>query len=61
MASSPSEEQVAEFVQMLVSTGGWLKAVVQGLGAELPTGSYPGRNPRTVLLEMLSRTIGPAL
>jgi hypothetical protein len=61
MASSPSEQQVAEFVQKLVSTGGWFDEVVMGLGAELPMGIDLGRNPRGALIGLLSRTIGPAL
>jgi len=61
MASSPSEQQVAEFVRELVSTGAWLDEVMQGLCVELPRETFAGKNPRTVLYEMLSATIGPAL
>jgi hypothetical protein len=61
MASSPSEQQVAEFVHALVITGAWLDEVVQGLCVELPRESYPGENPRVVVFEMLCGTIGTAL
>ncbi len=58
---SPLESQIERFVRMLLITGAWLDEVVSGLSAELPTGSYPGEEPRAVVHEMLCGTIGSAL
>jgi hypothetical protein len=58
---SPLESAVERFVRMLLITGAWLDEVALGLSAELSPGSYPGKEPWELVLEMLSGTIGTAL
>jgi hypothetical protein len=51
------EQRVGRFVLALLHTGSWLSELVSDLTAALPAESYPGEDPRTVVLAA-SRTLG---
>jgi hypothetical protein len=61
MGSSRPDEHVVRFVLGLLGTGSMLSELVEDLAAALPADSYPGEEPRTVVLDMLCGTVSTVL